>query len=267
MQYVGWMIQLCANLSTLFTELPFPARFEAAAAAGFKAVECQFPYDFPPHEIASRLGAAGLELVLINAPPGAAGERGIASLPGRELDFHASIDRALAHARPLGVRRVHVMAGLLPAGADRRLHLDTYVANLVHAADRFAEAGITVMIEPINTRVDVPGYLLDGTAMALECIERANRPNLRLQYDIYHMQIMEGDLLRSIARLLPFIGHIQIADNPGRHEPGTGEIAFERLLPAIDALGYQGYVGCEYTPAAGTGEGLGWARAWLRPGV
>jgi len=261
------MIQLCANLSTLFTELPFPGRFEAAAAAGFRAVECQFPYDFPPDEIAARLDAANLELVLINAPPGAAGERGIASLPGREADFDASIGRALAHARPLGVRRVHVMAGLLPAGADRGRHLDTYVANLVRAADRFADAGVTAMIEPINTRVDVPGYLLDGTALALECIERTDRPNVRLQYDVYHMQIMEGDLLRSIARLLPLIGHIQIADNPGRHEPGTGEIAFERLLPAIDALGYQGYVGCEYAPAAGTREGLGWARPWLGPGA
>lgn len=264
MRYVGGMIQLSANLSTLFTELPFPDRFQAAAAAGFTAVECQFPYDFPPDEIAARLAAAGLEMVLINAPPGAAGERGIASLPGREDDFEASIGQALRHAQALGVPRVHVMAGLLPPGADRGRHLEVYVANLARAADRFAPAGITVMIEPINTRVDVPGYLLDSTALALECIRRAGRDNIRLQYDVYHMQIMEGDLLRSIERLLPFIGHIQIADNPGRHEPGSGEIAFERLLPAIDALGYQGHVGCEYTPAAGTREGLGWARAWLQ---
>jgi hydroxypyruvate isomerase len=156
------------------------------------------------------------------------------------------------------------MAGLLPAGADRARHLDTYVASIGRAADRLAALGVTVMIEPINTRVDAPGYLLDGTALALECMARAGRANIQLQYDVYHMQIMEGDLLRSIERLLPVIGHIQIADNPGRHEPGTGEIAFERLLTAIDAMGYQGHVGCEYLPAAGTVQGLGWARSWLQ---
>jgi hydroxypyruvate isomerase len=154
------------------------------------------------------------------------------------------------------------MAGLL-AGADRARHLDCYVASIARAADRLAGEGATVMIEPINTRVDVPGYLLDSTTLALECIARAARPNIRLQYDVYHMQIMEGDLLRSIERLLPAIGHIQIADNPGRHEPGSGEIAFERLLPAIDALGYNGHIGCEYLPAAGTIEGLAWAEEWL----
>lgn len=257
------MIRLSANLSTLFTELPFTARFAAAAAAGFRAVECQFPYEFPAAQLADQLAATGLECVLINAPPGAAGERGIASLPGREQQFEASIESAAAYARALGVRRVHVMAGLLPAGADRKRHLDTYATNLARAAARLAAVGAEVMIEPINTRVDVPGYLLDSTALALECIDRAGGWGIRLQFDIYHMQIMQGDLLRSIERLLPRIGHMQLADNPGRHEPGTGEIAFERLLPAIDALGYEGYIGCEYTPAAGTLQGLGWARAWL----
>jgi hydroxypyruvate isomerase len=155
------------------------------------------------------------------------------------------------------------MAGLFPAGGDRARYLDTYVAAIGRAADRFAAQGVTALIEPINTRVDVPGYLLDSTALAMECIERAGRPNIRLQFDVYHMQIMQGDLLRSIRRLLPAIGHIQIADNPGRHEPGTGEIAFERLLPGIDALGYAGYIGCEYIPVAGTMAGLGWARQWL----
>lgn len=266
MQYVGGMIRLAANLSTLFTELPFLERFDAAAAAGFRHVECQFPYEAAPEAVAERAARAHVSCVLINAPPGRPGERGLASLPGRERDFDESIELAARYAEACAVRRVHVMAGLLPEGAERRLHLDTYVASIARAADRLAAVQATVMIEPINTRVDVPGYLLDGTALALECIARAARDNIRLQYDVYHMQIMEGDLLRSIERLLPRIGHIQIADNPGRHEPGTGEIAFERLLPALDALGYQGYVGCEYVPAAGTVAGLGWTRAWLRNG-
>jgi len=257
------MIRLAANLSTLFTELPFLDRFEAARRAKFTAVECQFPYEAAPEIMAERLAATGLACVLFNAPPGKAGERGMASLPGRERDFDASIELAAQYAVALACPRVHVMAGLLPAGADRQLHLDTYVASIRRAADRFASMGVTALIEPINTRVDVPGYLLDATALAEECIARAGRPNVRLQYDVYHMQIMEGDLQRSIGRLLPVIGHIQIADNPGRHEPGTGEIAFERLLPAIDALGYTGHIGCEYLPAAGTAAGLGWAHRWL----
>jgi hydroxypyruvate isomerase len=265
MQYSGGMIRLSANLSTLFTELEFLDRFRAAARAGFGAVECQFPYQFAPEQVAERIREACVECVLINAPPGATGERGIASLPGREREFESSVEVAARYAVACGVKRVHVLAGLLPAGADRSRHLDTYVANIRRAAERLGAEGISVMVEPINTRVDVPGYLLDSTALALECIARADRDNIRLQYDVYHMQIMEGDLVRSIERLLPFIGHIQIADNPGRHEPGTGEIAFERLLPRIDALGYAGYIGCEYTPAAGTEAGLGWARQWLAP--
>ncbi len=257
------MIRLAANLSTLFTELPFLERFEAAAAAGFRWVECQFPYEAAPEQIRERIAASSLQWVLFNAPFGNAGERGIASLPGREHEFDAGIELAARYAVAGDVSKVHVMAGLLPPGADRRRHLDTFVAAIGRAADRFADHGVTVMIEPINTRVDVPGYLLDGTALALECIARAGRPNIRLQYDAYHMQIMEGDLMRSIERLLPAIGHIQIADNPGRHEPGTGEIAFERLLAHIDALGYEGFVGCEYLPKAGTTQGLAWADHWL----
>jgi hydroxypyruvate isomerase len=259
------MIRLAANISTMFTELPFADRIEAAAKAGFRAIECQFPYVVEPREIAQRLSTSGMKWVLFNAPPGNpdAGERGIASLPGREQDFNAGLSRALEYVAATDCRRVHVMAGLLPSGVARDSHLDTYISNLTHAADRLAGVGVTVMIEPINTRVDVPGYLLDGTTMAVECIRAVNRPNIRLQYDVYHMQIMEGDLMRSVERLLPWIGHIQIADNPGRHEPGTGEIAFERLLRHIDAIGYEGYIGCEYLPAQGTVDGLGWSRAWL----
>ncbi|MET0280643.1 MAG: TIM barrel protein [Steroidobacteraceae bacterium] len=257
------MIRLAANLSTLFTELPFLDRFAAAACAGFSAVECQFPYEAAPAAVAARLREADLEWVLFNAPPGASGERGIACLPGREREFDAGIAQAAAYAVAGGVRRVHVMAGLLPAGADRAAHLRRFVSSIARAADRLAEAGAAVMIEPINTRVDVPGYLLDGTQLALECIAAAGRSNIRLQYDVYHMQIMEGDLMRSLERLLPSIGHVQIADNPGRHEPGTGEIAFERVLPHLERLGYEGFVGCEYLPAADTVAGLGWARSWL----
>jgi hydroxypyruvate isomerase len=259
------MIRLAANISTLFTELPFLDRIEAAARAGFKNIECQFPYVAEPAQIAQQLAANGLQWVLFNAPPGRweTGERGIASLPGRQEEFDAGITRALEYIAAGGCRRVHVMAGLLPPGTDRSRHLDEYIGNISRAAERLAAVDATVLIEPINTRVDVPGYLLDSTRLALECIEAAGRPNIRLQYDVYHMQIMEGDLMRSIERLLPWIGHIQIADNPGRHEPGTGEIAFERLLQRIDAVGYEGYIGCEYLPAAGTQAGLGWARHWL----
>lgn len=259
------MPRLAANLSTLFTELPFAERFAAAAAAGFRHVECQFPYALPAGQVAALLAAHDLSLVLFNAPPGnaAAGDRGLASLPGRERDFRDSIGQALAYARVTGCPRLHVMAGLVPVGGDAAAHRATFVANLAWAADAAASDGISLMLEPINTRVDVPGYFLSGTAQALELIADAGRPNLRLQYDCYHMQIMEGDLARSIGRLLPAIGHIQIADNPGRHEPGTGEIAYDWLLRHLDALGYDGHVGCEYLPSGPTTASLGWARCWL----
>lgn len=259
------MPRLAANLSTLFNELPFLERFAAARLAGFRAVECQFPYAHEAAALAAQLREQGLEWVLMNSPPGnpAAGERGIASLPGREEEFLEGIRRALTYMQALGCRRLHVMAGILPAGADRQRHLQQFVRCLQQAADLLAPIGAIALVEPINTRVDVPGYLMDGTALALDCIGQAQRPNVKLQFDVYHMQIMEGDLARSIERLLPHIGHIQVADNPGRHEPGSGEIAFDFLLGRIDALGYAGWVGCEYLPAAGTLAGLGWARPWL----
>ena len=259
------MPRLAANISTLFNELPFLDRIDAAAKAGFDAVECQFPYAVEPAAIAARLQQVGLPLVLFNVSPGKseAGERGLASLPGREAEFDASIERAIEYAQATGCRRVHVMAGLLLTGADRRRHLDQFVTSIARAADRLATINAIAMIEPINTR-DVPGYILDGTTLALECIASAKRANLQLQYDVYHMQVMEGDLMRSIQRLLPAIGHIQIADNPGRHEPGTGEINFARVLAHIDALGYDGFVGCEYIPQSSTLAGLAWARPWLR---
>jgi hydroxypyruvate isomerase len=259
------MPKLAANLSTLFTELPFLDRYDAAAECGFSLVECQFPYVVTAQAIRERLDRLGLSQVLINAPQGdaAKGERGLAGVPGRQSDFRACILQALDYATVLGVPRVHVMAGIQPQGVPLADCIEVYVDNVSWAADQFAAAGIDVMLEPINTKVDVPGYVLHSTADAVDCIRRASRPNIRLQYDVYHMQIMEGDLARSIERLLPVIGHIQIADNPGRHEPGTGEIHFPWLLARLDALGYAGVVGCEYTPTGDTREGLAWARPWL----
>jgi hydroxypyruvate isomerase len=259
------MVRLAANLSTLFTELPFAQRFAAAAAAGFRHVECQFPYALPAAEVAALLQAHGLRLELFNGPPGDAGrgERGLAGLPGREAGFRASIEQALEYLAATGCRRLHVMAGLLPAGAELAQCEAVFAANLAHAARRLATLGATVLVEPINTRVDVPGYLLSGTAQALRCMAQAGEPNIRLQFDCYHLQIMEGDLARRLQQLLPQIGHVQIADNPGRHEPGTGEICYDYVLRHLDALGYEGVVGCEYVPAAGTMAGLGWARPWL----
>jgi len=259
------MVRLAANISTMFPELPLLERIDAAAEAGFPAVEIQFPYAVPPQRFSEKLQQAGMRWVLFNAPPGRSeqGERGIASLPGREADFDASIDTALQYIEAGDCRRVHVMAGLLPEGADRRRHLEQFVASISRAADRLAEVDADVMIEPINTRVDVPGYLLDGTRVALECIAAADRGNIRLQYDVYHMQIMEGNLIDTIKANVDKIAHIQIADVPGRHEPGTGEINFEFLLAHLDRIGYSGWVGCEYNPRGDTLAGLTWAKPYL----
>jgi len=254
------MPRLAANLSTLFTELPLQQRWAAAAAAGFAAVECQFPYAVPAAEVAASLHDLRLQQVLINTPPGAqAGDRGLAGQPQRQQEFRDGLQQAVEYAVAIGCPRIHVMAGMRPPDLPVDIAMDQFVSNLVYAAQLCAPLGITALIEPINTRVDVPGYLLHSTADALECLRRAAQPNLRLQYDVYHMQIMEGDLLRSLRRLLPHIGHIQIADNPGRHEPGTGEINYGFLLRELDVLGYDGWVGCEYSPSTNTQASLGWA--------
>ncbi|MEP7311434.1 MAG: 2-oxo-tetronate isomerase [Pseudomonadota bacterium] len=261
------MIRLAANLSTLFTELPFVDRFAAAADAGFRGVECQFPYALSAEQIAGELQRHRLQLVLFNTPPGdlAAGERGIGGLTGRETEFRAGLTTALHYAAVTGCPRLHVMAGIPPAGADPARQRAVFAANLEAVADSAAAQGVTLLLEPINTRVDVPGYLINSTAAALECIATANRPNLALQFDVYHQQIIEGDVARRFAQLLPRVGHVQIADNPGRHEPGSGEINFPWLLSHIDALGYAGWIGCEYLPAAGTLAGIGWATPYLAP--
>jgi len=259
------MTRLAANLTMLFTDLAFLDRFAAAAAAGFKAVECVSPYEHPADVVAERLRAAELEVALFNMPPGdwAAGDRGYAANPARINEFRESIATALTYARATGCRTLHLMAGKIPAEADRAAWTATLIANIRLAADAVAGDGITIVLEPINTRVDIPGYFYDHTAAVMDIIHEADRDNVKLLFDIYHMQIMEGDLARTIERLLPRIGHIQLADNPGRHEPGSGEINFGWLLPHIDGLGYQGWIGCEYAPATTTNAGLGWAGKYL----
>lgn len=256
------MPRLAANLSMLFTELDFLDRFAAAAAAGFRGVEYQFPYGYPVDEVADAARRARLQVVLHNLPAGdmARGERGIACLPGRSRDFQASVALALEYAKAAGCPRLNCLAGLAPAD---RACFDALVVNVRYAARRLSEVGLQLMLEPINTR-SVPGFFLTGSRQALDVLDAAGEGNAFLQYDVFHMQIMEGDLATTIERLRARIGHIQIADVPARHEPGTGEINFEFLLAHLDAVAYSGWVGCEYNPRGDTLEGLKWARSYLR---
>jgi hydroxypyruvate isomerase len=253
------MPRFAANLTMLFNELPFLDRFEAAAKAGFTGVEYLFPYDFAPEVLAAKLKAHGLTQVLHNLPAGdwAKGERGLAILPDRVEEFRAGVDKAIQYATALGCGQVNCLAGIAPQGADRAVLEASFVANLAYAAPRLKAAGIKLLIEPINSR-DIPGFFLNTTRQARDLIARVGSDNLFVQYDIYHAQIMEGDLARTIEANLDAIPHIQLADNPGRHEPGTGEINFPFLFAHLDRLGYAGWVGCEYKPKAGTVEGLGW---------
>jgi 2-dehydrotetronate isomerase len=255
--------KFAANLSFIFQEVGFLDRFAAAAACGFKAVEYLTPYDHPPEVIAERLNRHGLEQALFNLPPGdwAAGERGIGALPGREEEFRAGIDTALDYAKATKCRILHAMAGVLAAGQDPAAAERSYIANLRHAADRLAAANLTLVIEPINTR-DIPGYFLNTTTRAMAIIERVGRANLKLQLDLYHVQIMEGDLAHRIRALAGHYPHVQIAGNPGRHEPDVGEINYPFLFNLLDELGYSGWIGCEYRPQGETRAGLGWARRY-----
>jgi hydroxypyruvate isomerase len=257
------MPKLAANLHFLFQELPFLDRFTAAAEAGFRGVECLFPYEAPAAAIAERLERHRLTLALFNLPPGdtAAGERGLGVLPGRERDFLASVERALGYALATNGRRIHALSGLWPAGRDKAEGEAVFVANLRRAADLVAPHGIELLLEPINPR-DIPGYFLNTPTQAVAILDRVERANVRLQLDLYHCQIMEGDLAVHIRRLLPCIAHIQIAGVPERHEPDRGEVNYAYLLDLLDELGYDGWVGCEYRPANGTLAGLGWARRW-----
>ncbi len=250
------MPRFAANLSTMYTEFPFLQRFEAAAQDGFEAVECQFPYEQPAAEVAAALRGAGLKQVLINAPAGnaAAGERGIASLPGREAEFDAGLDRAIEYAQALDCPRVHLMAGLLADESNRARQHASYVANLRRAARRLAQHGLTAVIEPINPR-DVPGYLINSQAQGHAIVDEVGEPNLKVQMDLYHCQIVEGDLATKIRSYLPRVGHVQIAGVPGRHEPDVGEINYPYLFALLDELGYDGWIGCEYVPRAGTSVG------------
>jgi hydroxypyruvate isomerase len=259
------MPRFCANLTMLFTEVDFLERFEKAARAGFKGVECQFPYAWDRQELAERLDTHGLVQVLHNLPPGdwEAGERGIACIPGRESEFKEGVGRAVAYAQALKCPQLNCLAGLAPAGAPAGKVRETLVANLGFAAAALEREGIGLVVEALNRR-DVPGFYLTRTQDALALIEEVGHPNLRLQYDVYHMQIMEGDLSRTIRAHVGKIAHIQVADTPGRHEPGTGEIDFSPLFAAIDAAGYRGWVGCEYRPAGRTEDGLGWVAPYLR---
>jgi hydroxypyruvate isomerase len=255
------MPRLAANLSTLFTEVEFLERFAAAAKAGFRAVEYQLPYPWKPEEIAARARDAGVQVVLHNLPAGdlAKGERGIACLPGRENEFRQGVERAIEYAKTVNCPRLNCIAGLAPA--DRK-HFEVLVENVRFAARKLGAAGLQLMLEPINTR-SVPGFFLSRSAQAIEVLNAAGEGNAFLQYDFFHMQIMEGDLATSVERLLARIGHIQLADVPGRHEPGSGEINFDFLLRHLDALGYAGWVGCEYNPKGDTLEGLKCAKPFL----
>ena len=255
------MPKLAANLSTLFNEREFLERFAAARAAGFRYVEYQFPYAHPSADVARAAADAGVQVVLHNLPPGdtAKGERGIASLPGRSREFRESVERAIEYAKAVGCPRLNCLAGLAPQDAA---HFDTFVANVRYAARRLGEVGVQLMIEAINTRT-VPGFFLTHSAQAIDVLNAAGEANAFLQYDMFHMQIMEGDLARTVERLAGRIGHIQIADVPDRHEPGSGELNFDFLLAHLDAIGYSGWVGCEYNPRGDTLEGLKWAKPYL----
>ncbi len=254
------MPRFAANLSTMYQEHPFLERFGAAAKDGFKAVELQFPYECSAGDIGARLSGHGLAMVLFNAPPGGAADRGLAALPGREDEFRQSVATALEYARLLGNRRLHLMAGLIKPGEERARARETYVRNLTYAAKEAASAGVTVVIEPINVR-DVPGYFLNRQDEAHAICAELGAANLMVQMDFYHCQIVEGDLAMKLKKYIAGVGHIQIAGVPERHEPDVGEINYPYLFRLMDELGYAGWVGCEYRPRGATSAGLGWLRA------
>jgi len=253
------MPRFAANLTMLFNELPFLERFKAAADAGFKGVEYLFPYPFAKEELAAQLEQHGLTQVLHNLPAGnwEQGERGIACHPDRVEEFRAGVDRAIEYATALRCRTVNCLVGIAPAGVTEEVLRRTVVDNLAYAAAKLKEAGIRLLIEPINT-YDIPGFYLSRTEQALRILDEVGSDNLFVQYDVYHAQRTEGELGATLARHLNRIGHIQVADNPGRNEPGTGEINYGWLFRHIDRIGYDGWIGCEYKPAGDTREGLRW---------
>jgi hydroxypyruvate isomerase len=262
------MPRFAANLSMLFTEVPLAQRFERAARAGFRSVEVQLPYELPAQQIAGELQANRLQMVLHNLPAGdwAGGERGIACLPGREAEFREGVHQAISYAQALGVTRLNCLAGKRPEGVSPQQAQEVFVANLGHAAPLLKAAGMQLLIEPVN-HFDIPGFHLGTTAQAVQTIEAVGSDNLFIQYDAYHAQRMEGELCGTVHKHLRHIAHIQVADNPGRNEPGTGEVNWPYFFAHLDRIGYRGYVGCEYKPAGRTEDGLGWleqARRLLR---
>lgn len=253
------MPRFCANISLLYPELPFPDRIAAAARSGFSAIELQFPYEYEAGMLAERLRDANVELVLHNLPPGnaAKGERGIACLPGREQEFREGLERGIEYARTLGCKQLNCLSGLIPESLSREEALATLAGNLRHADATLKKAGIRLLVEAINT-YDVPGFAMHRSQQVLDLIAAHGLENTWLQYDVYHMQRMEGELARTLEDKLHRIAHIQIADNPGRHEPGTGEIRYPYLFELLDRLDYSGWIGCEYIPLHDTDSGLGW---------
>jgi len=256
------MIKLAANLTMLWNEIDFLDRFDAAAKAGFTGIEYLFPYAYPKDALAERLRRYGLKQVLHNLPAGdwAKGDRGNACDPARVGEFEDGVGKAIDYARTLGCTQVNCLAGIAPAGVDSEKLRATFVSNLRFAADKLGAAGIRLLIEPINT-FDIPGFYLSHTQQALDIIRDTGSSNLFVQYDIYHMQRMEGELANTIKANLAKIAHVQLADNPGRNEPGTGEINYRFLFGFLDSIGYDGWIGCEYKPKNSTDEGLGWRRS------
>jgi hydroxypyruvate isomerase len=256
------MPKFAANLTMMFNEYPFPERFAAAAAAGFKGVEFLFPYDYPPQDVRKWHLDAKVENVLFNLPPGdwAAGERGIASLPGREDEFKAGVAKAIEYALALGSTQLHMMAGIVPAGVDLHLYQKTYLTNLQYAARELAKHSLTLLLEPINTR-DMPGYFLNQQDQAHALRIESGEPNVKVQMDFYHAQIMEGDLIETFKKYFDAIGHTQIASVPKRNEPDDGEVNYSAIYQMLDESGYQGWVGCEYRPRGKTEDGLAWFTA------
>jgi hydroxypyruvate isomerase len=253
-----------ANVSMLFGEVELPERFGAAARAGFEAVEIQFPYAWDGGRLGELARQAGVEVVLINMPAGdpAKGDRGIGCLPGRVAEFREGVAKAIEYSQALGCKQMNCLAGVAPPDVDGTKLRETYVSNLRYAAGELARHGMTLLIEPINTQT-VPGFYLNKSAQALALMDEVGAANLKLQYDFFHMLIMEGDLARTLEANLGRIGHMQFADVPGRHEPGTGEIDFPRLFDLVDRLGYRGWIGAEYLPLGKTGDSLAWARKYL----
>ncbi|HRW07028.1 MAG TPA: TIM barrel protein [Caldilineaceae bacterium] len=259
------MLHFAPNLSMLYTQEQFLDRFARAAAAGFRAVEFLFPYDFTPQQIREQIEAHGLSVVLFNSSPGdfQKGERGYCNHPQRRDEFRRTVVQALEYATYLGVERIHLMTGNRVAGLDRATQLETMLENLAWAAPQAADAGVTLLLEPLNP-IDQPYYFVNSTAMGIEIVRSLKHNNVRLQYDVYHAQMSEGNLIQTIRTALPYIGHIQISDVPGRHQPGTGEINYPAIFATLEQIGYQGYIGLEYHPDGNTDASLAWLPAAQR---